>query len=71
MNHSAPPGGWEPQEPRWLGDMRQIEMRISEQVDRYIRARRWDFMRWFYGGLLGYWVGFGTAQLLKWWWGLK
>ena len=76
--HSAPPGDWHPPEPPWMKDMRQlvadankVAKQINTQVDRYVRQRRWDFMRWFYGGMLGYWVGFGSAELLKWWVGLK
>ncbi len=67
MNHHSAPGGWEPPEPSWMKELRDIERSIKQQVDRHIRGRPRDFALWFSGGMLGYWVGFGSAQLLLWW----
>lgn len=69
--HSAPPGDWQPPEPPWMNDARQIVERIKKQVDRHVRAHRWGFLIWMTGGLSGYWIGFGTVELVKWWAGIK
>lgn len=68
MKHDS--GGWEPEWDGWLRTFREIEASITRQVDRYVRLRRWDMLRWFLGGMFGVWVGVGSAELVKWWVGL-
>ena len=70
MNH-APPGDWHPPEPSWMQVFRDIEASITRQVNRYIAVRKRDFLLWFCGGLSGYWTGFLTVELVKWWAGIK
>ena len=71
MNHHSPPGGWEPPEPSWMVELRAIDKHITEQIKHYLRCRRLDMLRWFLGGMAGYWTGFLTVKLLEWSTGIK
>jgi len=78
-DHSAPPGGWQPPEPPWMKRGDEIVLALREEVDRFVREKRLGyrngFLIWLAGGMLGgtigYLIGFGVVELLRWWVGLK
>jgi hypothetical protein len=73
--HSTPPGGWEPDPPKWVAEVRRnietlhrIEDRITEDIERFIRLRR-SVARWaFVGAYLGYLFAFFVALAIRWFW---
>lgn len=71
MTHHAPPGDWQPPEPSWVKHADQIAEAIKLQVDRHVRLYRRGWLIWLSGGLTGYWVGFLTNELFKWWAGIR
>jgi hypothetical protein len=65
------PSGGPAWEPDWMQTLRAIDENIARNVDRYVRARQamlWAFFCW---ALAGYWVGFGSVELVKWWAGIE
>jgi hypothetical protein len=69
MNHHAPPGGWQPEqpEPKWLPELRKIDAsiqwqceRVTEQVALYIRLRRQTL----WAAMLGAWTGYMLAWVV-------